>query len=105
MLIMSIPIISPIDLTPGQSSMKLLPAPEAVAEHQLPPGEEEPDYTVQEVDHPPPPAFIASPALMALNEMEQALEVQAYHDFGWWRKRLNVLREAIKPPRNTDVSA
>lgn len=104
MLIMSIPIISPIDLSPAQSSIKMLPAPEQPEVEQLPAGSEEPDYTVQEIDHPPPPAFIASPALMALNEMEQALEIQEYHDFGWWRKRLNLLREAIKIPRS-NISA
>jgi hypothetical protein len=105
MLIMSIPVISPIDLSPAQSSTKLLPAPEETEVEEVPAEGEEPDYTVQEVEYPPPPAFIASPALMALNEIEQALEVQEYHDFGWWKKRLNVLREAIKPPRTTNVSA
>ena len=104
MLIMSIPIISPIELNPAQSALKLLPAPEKPLDEEVQTEVEEPDYIVQEIDHPPPPEFIASPALMALNEIEQALEIQEYHDFGWWRKRLTLVRDVVKPPRSTNVS-
>ena len=103
MLIMSIPIITPIDLSPAGSAAKLLPAPDdGKVEGSASP--DDPDYKVEtnEPKVPPPPLFIASPALMAVNELEHAIEVNAHHDFGWWRERINMIRDALRPKRPTD---
>lgn len=108
MLIMSIPGISPIELNMAPPGAKLLPAPNDAAESQVSEtvdaAPEDPDYKVEQVEVPPPPLFIASPALMAINEIEQALEVNAHHDFGWWRTRINTVRDGLKPQRPINVS-
>jgi hypothetical protein len=91
-MLMSIPVISPIELS-LPSYDKLLPAPDQS-------GIQDAEYTVQEsttAPTTPRAAFlVASPALIALNEIEQAAEVGQYHDFGWWRQRINTIREAVK---------
>ena len=91
-MLMSIPIISPIELSVPNYG-KLLPSPDES-------GIQDAEYTVQESSSSPTTprtAFlVASPALIALNEIERAAEVSQYHDFGWWRQRLNTIREAIK---------
>lgn len=103
MLIMSIPIISPIDLSPSGGNQKLLPAPDdEVNPEEGTASPDDPDYVVQANEKPlppPPPLFIASPALMAINEIEHALEVRDNHDFGWWRERINIIRDALRPKR------
>lgn len=106
MLIMSIPIISPIDFGTSGSNLKLLPAPAdgEVAGNASP---DDPDYEVQQNEPPvrrPPPFFIAPPALMAINEIEQALETGGHKDFGWWKERINIVRDALKPKRPEDAT-
>lgn len=105
MLMMHIPIISPIEIGTPVSQLKLLPAP-VDAKDEGAANPDDPDYEVEQNEPPvrrPPPLFIASPALMAINEIEQALEVGARHDFGWWRERVNIVRDAIRPKRPDDL--
>lgn len=96
---MSIPVISPIDITiPRDSGARLLPAGVA--------GEEqEPDYTVQELSPQTLPApetvqeAVPEPAVAALNEIEHATAVSEYHDFEWWRTRISTIRSALEERR------
>lgn len=98
-MLMSIPVISPIDVQiPRDSGARLLPAGAA--------GEEqEPDYTVQELSPPALPApetapeAVAEPAIAALNEIEHATAVSEYHDFEWWRTRISAIRLALDEQR------
>jgi len=92
-MLMSIPIIAPIELSLPAYGAKMLPSPDES-------GIQEAEYTVQETSTAPTTprtAFmVASPALVALNEIERAAEISQYHDFGWWRQRINTIREAVK---------
>jgi len=92
-MLMSIPIIAPIELTLSGDGVKALPAPDQS-------GIEDAEYTVDESPAPyetPATAFmVATPALVALNEIERAAEIGQYHDFGWWRQRVDTIRDAIK---------
>lgn len=88
---MSIPVISPIEITlrtdPGA---RLLPA-------GITGEDQEPDYTVQELSAAQPAVTAAAdPAVMALNEIEDAAAVSEYHDFEWWRTRIAAIRSALE---------
>ncbi|MGI8508824.1 MAG: hypothetical protein ACR2MQ_05820 [Gemmatimonadaceae bacterium] len=92
---MSIPVISPIEITISHDlGARLLPAGAA--------GEEqEPDYTVQELSPQalPAPEAVPVPAVAALNEIEHATAVSEYHDFEWWRTRISTIRSALEEQR------
>lgn len=93
-MLMSIPIISPIEITiPRDSGARLLPAG-AAGEEQ----EQEPDYTVQELSPQAlsAPEAVPEPAMAALNEIEHATAVSEYHDFEWWRTRISTIRLALE---------
>jgi hypothetical protein len=81
-MLISIPIISPIEITLGEPTMRRLPPP---------------DYEVQAL---PPAAALASgeersPSLVALDEIERAAQVSEYHDFSWWDERIRIIRTRI----------
>jgi hypothetical protein len=86
-MLTSIPVISPIEVTLGEPTVRRLPAP--------------PDYEV----HALPPAAVLveeaakDPAIVALDEMEHATQISEYHDFSWWDERLKLLRARLE---NTD---
>lgn len=88
---MSIPVISPIEVTLSRSAgARLLPSSTA--------GEEiEPDYTVQELSPAALPA--PDPVAAALDEIERATAVSEYHDFEWWKSRLSLIRTALEARR------
>ncbi|MGI8546569.1 MAG: hypothetical protein ACR2M1_04425 [Gemmatimonadaceae bacterium] len=86
---MSIPVISPIEITlRTDATARLLPA-------GTPGEDQEPDYTVQELSAPQPAVITADPAVMALNEIEDAAAVSEYHDFEWWRTRIAAIRSVL----------
>lgn len=80
-MLMSIPIISPIEITLAEPAVRLLPAP--------------PDYEV----HALPAAAVLTtendPASVALDEIERATGVGEYHDFAWWDERINLIRAQL----------
>jgi hypothetical protein len=81
---MSIPIISPIEITLGEPGIRRLPAP--------------PDY---EVDALPPAAALTldsarDPVTVALDEIERAAQISEYHDFSWWDERIRLIRARLE---------
>ncbi len=83
-MLMSVPIISPIEVQLGEPEVKRLPAP---------------DYEI----HALPPAAVLSPApiqsdpaIVALDEMERAAQISEYHDFSWWDQRIRLIRDRIE---------
>lgn len=93
-MLMSIPVISPIEITLRiDAGTRLLPSGTAGADT-------EPDYTVQELSAAQPAiGAVADPAVMALNEIEDAASVSEYHDFEWWRTRIATIRSALESRR------
>ncbi len=85
-MLMSIPIISPIDVTLGESGVRMLPAP---------------DYEVLAL---PAAAMLSvetstplqDPAVTALNEIELAAQISEYHDFSWWDERIRQIRDRLR---------
>ncbi|HEY5086379.1 MAG TPA: hypothetical protein VII66_03385 [Gemmatimonadaceae bacterium] len=79
---MSIPVISPIEITLGESGIRRLPPP---------------DYEV----HALPAAAVLNaapaqdPAVGALDEIERAAQISEYHDFSWWDERIRVIRARL----------
>lgn len=87
-MLMSIPIISPIEIKLAEPTVRRLPAP--------------PDY---EVDALPPAAVLTEeaaevdtkdPAVIALDEMEHATQISEYHDFSWWDERIRLIRTRLE---------
>lgn len=81
---LSIPIISPIELKLGESGVRRLPAP--------------PDY---EIDALPAAAVLNTespkdPAIAALDEIEHATQISEYHDFSWWDERIRLIRARLQ---------
>lgn len=102
-MLMSIPIISPIEVTfPRDAGARLLVSGETAvagaAIGALPGGmasaDAEPDYTVHELSPQALPA--PDPAIAALDDIEQATAVGEYHDFEWWRARISAVRAALE---------
>lgn len=102
-MLMSIPVISPIEITiPRDSGARLLPAGAASEE-------QEPDYIVQELSPQALPApetvqeavqeSVLGPAVAALDEIEHATAVSEYHEFEWWRTRISTIRLALDEQR------
>jgi hypothetical protein len=93
-MLMSIPVISPIELT-MPAYEKLLAAPDES-------GIQDAEYTVETTETTTGPAapaaafLVATPALLALSQIEQAAELGNYHEFGWWRERINTIRDVVK---------
>lgn len=108
-MLMSIPIISPIDFAPHPASVRLLPGPEDanVEASTVDDGSMgDADYTVH--DEPPDELvmpehayLVASPALMALNQIEQAAERGDHHPWWWWTMRTQSIRAALKRSETT----
>lgn len=99
-----VPVISPPDVRLvaclGEGNTPLLPPAAAVAE--LPAGTRTessdaddtayPDYTVMDAE---PELSSIGIAMRALHEMESAARVSEYHDFTWWRTRIEEIRAAL----------
>ncbi len=83
-MLMSIPVISPVEVMLGESGVRRLPPP--------------PDYEI----HALPPAAVLSPeaatdpAIVALDEMEHAAQISEYHDFSWWDERIRTIRAHLE---------
>ncbi|HEY8309469.1 MAG TPA: hypothetical protein VIG47_02885, partial [Gemmatimonadaceae bacterium] len=77
---MSIPVISPIEITLGEAGIRRLPAPD----YEIQPL---PVLTELSAQSPPP-----DPAIIALEEMERAAQISEYHDFSWWDVRIRTIR-------------
>lgn len=102
-----VPVISPPEVRlvayPGDEGTPLLRPAAAVA--ALPAGtraessnaddDGDPDYTVMDVE---PELSATGMAIRALDEMESAARVSEYHDFAWWRTRIEEIRAALSPP-------
>lgn len=91
-MLMSIPVISPIEVTLRDAGVRRLPAPES----------DYPDYEVHALSAPAATAATAmasgsarTPAHAALDEIEHATQVSEYHDFSWWDERLRIIRAAL----------
>lgn len=89
--LLCIPIVMPLPIRLGPEGARLLP-----------PGQEEPDYTVHALDAEPlalPPASASAhaDANTALDDMEAASRLSEYHDFDWWRERISRVRAALQP--------
>lgn len=83
-MLMSIPVISPIEITLGEAGVRRLPPP---------------DYEI----HALPPAAVLTartrsldPATAALDEMEHAAQISEYHDFSWWDQRIRTIRAQLE---------
>ena len=81
---MSIPIISPIELTLGDSGVLRLPPPDYEIDAL-------PEAAVIAAEAPPRPA-----AIVALDEIERAAQISEYHDFSWWEQRIRLIREPLE---------
>ncbi len=81
-MLMSIPVISPLEIRLGEPGVRRLPPP---------------DYEI----HALPAAAVLSagttpaPAMVALDEIERAAQVSEYHDFSWWDERIRIIRAQI----------
>ena len=84
-MLMSIPIISPIEIRVGEPGVRMLPAPDYEV-HALPPA------AILSAETPTPPE---DPAITALNEIELAAQISEYHDFSWWDERIRQIRERL----------
>lgn len=83
-MLMSIPIISPIELNLSEPGIRRLPPP--------------PDYEIHAL--PAAAVLIAEtlkgPAIAALDEMEHATQISEYHDFSWWDERIRLIRARLE---------
>lgn len=86
-MLMSIPIISPVEVKFEESAVRLLSSP--------------PDYEVDAL-----PVAIESvaeysgdPAQLALDEIERAAQISEYHDFSWWDERIRTIRASLDTDR------
>jgi hypothetical protein len=81
-VLMSIPIISPVEVRLTEPGVRRLPAP--------------PDY---EVDALPAatvtPELPPDPATTALDDIQRAARVSEYHDFSWWEERISLIRARL----------
>jgi len=78
----SIPIISPIEITLGETVLRLPP----------------PDYEIQDLAAPAvpvEPADESSAAAVALDDIERAARISEYHDFSWWDERIRTIRAEL----------
>ena len=85
-MLMSIPIISPIEIRLGEPGVRMLPAPDYEI-HALPPA------AILSAETSTPPE---DPAITALNEIEVAAQISEYHDFSWWDERIRQIRERLE---------
>jgi hypothetical protein len=81
-VLMSIPIISPVEVRLAEPGVRRLPAP--------------PDY---EVDALPAATLAAElpsdPATTALDDIQRAARISEYHDFAWWEERISLIRAGL----------
>ncbi len=84
-MLMSIPIISPIEIRVGEPGVRMLPAPDYEV-HALPPA------AILSAETSTPPE---DPAITALNEIELAAQISEYHDFSWWDERIRQIRDRL----------
>lgn len=85
-MLISIPIISPIEIKLGEPSVRMLPAPDYEV-HALPPA------AILSAETATPPQ---DPAIAALNEIEIAAQISEYHDFSWWDERIRQIRSRLE---------
>ncbi len=86
-MLMSIPVISPIELKLGGPRVRKLPAP---------------DYEILALPAavlPVPAEAPRDPAAVALDEIEAAAQISEYHDFSWWDERIQLIRAQLEPYR------
>lgn len=81
---LSIPIISPIDVMLTGPGVRMLPPPDYEIQ-SLPPAMPEPES-----------AKGTDPVATALDEIELAARVSEYHDFAWWSDRINTIRASLQ---------
>jgi hypothetical protein len=81
---MSIPVISPVEITLGEAGVRRLPAPD----YEIQPL---PALTELSAQSPAP-----DPAMIALDEMERAAQISEYHDFSWWDVRIRAVRARLE---------
>ncbi|MDQ2890127.1 MAG: hypothetical protein M3R65_06170 [Gemmatimonadota bacterium] len=79
-----IPVISPIEVTLGETGIRRLPPPDYEI-HALPAAALSPE------DVPP-----QDPAVIALDEMERVAQISEYHDFSWWDDRIRIIRARLE---------
>jgi hypothetical protein len=81
-VLISIPVISPIDITLGEPGIRRLPPP---------------DYEIQALTEAESTTTTPrDPAAVALDEIESAAEVSEYHDFSWWDQRIRTIRARLE---------
>jgi len=86
-MLMSIPVISPIELEIkiGEPGVRMLPPPDYEV-HALPPA------AILSAETSTPPE---DPTVTALNEIELAAQISEYHDFSWWDERIRQIRARL----------
>jgi hypothetical protein len=99
-MLMSIPVISPIDITLTGPGIRMLPPPDYEI-HALPASTlTEPvirESTILEsTSSTSTDAAAATAAMNALNEIERAAQVSEYHDFSWWDERIRTIRVRLE---------
>lgn len=77
-----IPVISPIEVTLGETGIRRLPPPDYEI-HALPAAAVE-EFSPQD------------PAIIALDEMERVAQISEYHDFSWWDDRIRIIRASFE---------
>jgi hypothetical protein len=93
-VLMSIPVIAPIDVTLGEPGVRRLPPP---------------DYEIQALTEAestvastaaPTTALPRDAAVVALEEIESAAQISEYHDFAWWDQRIRTIRARLEANRS-----
>lgn len=99
-MLMSIPVISPVEIKLGEPAVRLLPAPPDYEVDALPPAavltEEATEEPTQEANQEANQEAMTGPAIAALDEMEHATQISEYHDFSWWDERIRVIRARLE---------
>ena len=83
-MLMSIPVISPVEVKLGEPGIRRLPPPPDYEIHALPAA------AILNVETP------KDPAIVALDEMEHATQISEYHDFSWWDERIRLIRAQLE---------
>jgi len=95
-MLMSIPVISPIEIKLGDPTVRRLPAPPDYEVHALPPAAVLTDIASEETSEETSDATVKDPVIVALDEIEHATQISEYHDFAWWDERICLIRARLE---------
>lgn len=95
-MLMSIPVISPVEIKLGEPTVRRLPAPPDYEVDALPPAAVLTDEATDEATKEATEEATKDPAIAALDEMEHATQISEYHDFSWWDERIRLIRARLE---------